>query len=407
MAADGVGSRASGRSAGLDRLVPRMRPFEASVFAQMSALATRVGAINLGQGFPDADGPEELKAIAVRAILDGTGNQYPPGHGLPDLRLAIAEHQQRIYRLAVDPSTDVVVTTGASEALAAALLALVEAGDEVIVLEPFFDLYAAAIALTGAVQVTVPLTAPDPGSGAPFRLDADALAAAITDRTRLILLNSPHNPTGMVLDRAELQQIAHLATAHDLIVLSDEAYEHLYYAPSIHIPISTLPGMFERTVTVGSGGKSFSFTGWKVGWASGPTHLIAPVRVVRQHLSYVSGGPFQPAIAAGLRLPDSYFEQFRADLMRKRDHLSAGLADLGFGVIGSQGTYFVITDVRPLGFASGTEFCQELPTRAGVVAIPVAALAARHDLFDPYVRWTFCKRTEVLDAALDRLAAAP
>ncbi|MEI6621924.1 MAG: aminotransferase class I/II-fold pyridoxal phosphate-dependent enzyme, partial [Actinomycetes bacterium] len=288
----------------------------------------------------------------------------------------------------------------------------------------FFDLYAAAIALAGGVQVTVPLVVPSlefasepafasapgtgqraPGTPAPgFRLDADALAAAITDRTRLILVNSPHNPTGMVLDLAELQQIADLAIAHDLIVLSDEAYEHLYFAPSDHVPIATLPGMFERTVSVGSGGKSFSFTGWKVGWASGPTHLIAAVRVVRQHLSYVSGGPFQSAIAAGLRLPDAYFEQFRIELMAKRDHLSAGLTSLGFGVISSQGTYFLITDVRPLGYVSGTDFCRELPARAGVVAIPVAALAQRHEQFDSFVRWTFCKRREVLDAALDRLA---
>lgn len=394
------------RGPDLDALVPRMRPFVSSVFAEMSAMATRFGAVNLGQGFPDTDGPDELKVVAIKAINDGSGNQYPPGHGLPDLRAAVAEHQQRFYGLSLDPNTDVVVTTGASEALAAALLAIIDSGDEVIVLEPFFDLYAAAITLAGGVRVSVPLTAPEPGSGAGFRLDVDALAAAITGRTRMILLNSPHNPTGMVLRREELEHVAKLAIANDLIVLSDEAYEHLFFDSSTHIPIATLPEMFERTVTVGSGGKSFSFTGWKVGWASGPTNLIAAVRVVRQHLSYVSSGPFQPAIAVGLRLPDSYFANFRCELARKRDQLATGLAGLGFEVLPSQGTYFLTTDVRPLGYFNGTQFCREIPERAGVVAIPVSALAADKQLFDPYVRWTFCKRPEVLDEALARLKAA-
>ena len=387
----------------LDRLVPRLRPYATSVFAELSAMAIRLGAINLGQGFPDTDGPEELKRIAIAAIEDGTGNQYPPGHGQPDLRAAIAEHQQRFYGLAIDPATDVVVSTGASEAIGATLISLLYPGDEVIILEPYFDLYAAAIAIAGGVRRAVPLRMAESGSAAGFRLDPEALRNAVTSRTRMILLNSPHNPTGMVLTREELAHVAEVAIAHDLIVLSDEAYEHLVFDPHVHIPIATLPGMAQRTVTVGSGGKSFSFTGWKVGWASGPADLIAAVRVVRQHLSYVSGGPFQPAIAAGLRLPDDYFSQFAANLAQRRDRLSAGLAKLGLGVLPTEGTYFLTTDIRPLGFTDGDLFCRELPTRAGVVAIPVAALADDRDLFRPYVRWTFCKTPEVIDRALAQL----
>ncbi|MGB5016085.1 MAG: pyridoxal phosphate-dependent aminotransferase [Candidatus Nanopelagicales bacterium] len=387
-----------------DRLVPRMRPYESTIFGEMSALATKLAAINLGQGFPDSDGPDELKAIAINAIADGAGNQYPPAHGSPDLRAAIAEHQQRFYSLELNPDTDVVVATGASEAIAATLIALIEPGDEVIVFEPYFDLYAAAIAMAGGHRVAVALQPPAAGSGDSFRLNVAALAAAITDRTRMVLVNSPHNPTGMVATADELAAIADLALRHDLVVLSDEAYEHLVFAPHRHIPIATLPGMAERTVTIGSGGKTFSFTGWKVGWASGPADLIAAVRVVRQHLSYVSGGPFQPAIAAGLRLPDSFFESFVEDLRVKRDHLSAGLARLGFDVLAAEGTYFATTDLRSLGIADGEAFCRELPHEAGVVAIPIAALADDHDAFRPFVRWTFCKQPAVLDQALARLA---
>lgn len=387
-----------------DRLVPRMRPYESTVFGEMSALATKLGAINLGQGFPDSDGPAELKAIAINAITDGAGNQYPPAHGLPDLRAAIAEHQHRFYGLELNPGTDVVVTTGASEAIAATLIALIDEGDEVIVSEPYFDLYAAAIAMAGGRRAAVPMQPPAPGSEGTFRLDVGALAAAITSRTRMLLVNSPHNPTGMVLTTAELLAIADLAIEHDLLVLSDEAYEHLVYAPHRHVPIATLAGMAERTVTIGSGGKTFSFTGWKVGWASGPADLIAAVRVVRQHLSYVSGGPFQPAIAAGLRLPNSYFESFAEDLRVKRDHLSAGLARLGFDVLATEGTYFVSTDLQSLGITNGEAFCRQLPHEAGVVAIPIAALADDRDAFKPFVRWTFCKQPAVLDEALARLA---
>ena len=378
-------------------LVPRMAEHTTSIFAEMSLLATQVGAINLGQGFPDTDGPHELAEIAAAAIRDGRGNQYPPAHGLPELREAIAAHQARFYGLQVDAGAGVVVGTGASETLQSALMALVDEGDEVVMFEPWFDIYGAGISLARGVRVGVPL------SGPRLRPDLDRLRSAITPRTRVLLLNTPHNPTGLVLTREELEGIAAIAIEHDLIVISDEAYEHLWFDGHPHIPISTLPGMFDRTVTIGSGGKTFSFTGWKVGWASGPAHLIAAVRVVRQHLSYVSGGPFQYAMAAGLRLPDSYFTDFRADLAGKRDLLTSGLAGLGFGVLESEGTYFLTTDVRPLGYSDGLEFCRDIPHRAGVVAIPHQALCDDAAIGAPYVRWAFCKRPSVLQEALERL----
>lgn len=381
-----------------DRLVPRMEEHRASIFAEMSGLATKVGAINLGQGFPDTDGPATLMQTAMDAIRDGRGNQYPPAHGLPELREAIADHQMRFYGLDVDAVAGVVVGTGASEVLQSALMALVDEGDEVVMFEPWFDIYGAGISLARGVRVGVPLSGPG------LRPDLARLRAAITPRTRLLLLNSPHNPTGTVLTQEELEGIAAIAIEHDLIVVSDEAYEHLWFPGHPHIPLATLPGMFERTITVGSGGKSFSFTGWKVGWASGPADLIAAVRVVRQHLSYVSSGPFQYAMAAGLRLPDSYFTDFRADLVDKRDLLTSGLSELGFGILPSEGTYFLTTDVRPLGYADGLEFCRDIPERAGVVAIPHQALCDDPQVGAPYVRWAFCKRPSVLQEALERLA---
>jgi N-succinyldiaminopimelate aminotransferase len=374
-----------------------MRPYERSIFGQMSALATELGAVNLGQGFPDTGGPHEVRQAAEHAIRHGIGDQSPPAHGLPDLRVAISEHQARFYRLSVDAHDEVVVATGASEAIAAAVLALVEPGQDVMVLDPYFDLYAAVIALAGARRISVPLAAQT------LRPDVEAMAAALTPRTRVLVLNSPHNPTGVVFTADELADIAALARTHDLLVIADEAYEHLWFDGSRHIPLATLSGMWERTVTIGSGGKSFSFTGWKVGWATGPADLIAAVRVVRQHLSYVSGGPFQYAMAQGLRLPDAYFESFRADLAARRDRLGAGLEGLGMRVIAPQGTYFATTDVRPLGFADGHEFCARMPHEAGVVAIPQSALSDHPRETAPYVRWAFCKRPEVLDEALTRL----
>ena len=367
-----------------------------TIFAEMSALAAATGSVNLGQGFPDTDGPREIAQAAADAIMDGRGNQYPPGPGVPELRQAIAAHQQRFYGLAFDPDTDVLVTAGATEAVAAALLALVEPGDEVIAFEPYYDSYAACVALAGGVRVPVTLRPPA------FRPDLDALRAAVTPRTRLILLNSPHNPTGSVFTRAELAAIAALACERDLLVVADEVYEHLVYTGE-HVPIGSLPGMRERTVSISSAGKTFSFTGWKIGWVTAPAELVAAVRAVKQFLTFVSGGPFQYAIAEALRMPDEYFAGISADLRGKRDLLCAGLSEAGFLVYPPAGTYFVTTDVGQLGGADGVEFCRNLPHQAGVVAIPSAVLYDDPDAGRTQVRFAFCKRREVLQDALARL----
>ena len=367
-----------------------------TIFAEMSALALATGSVNLGQGFPDTDGPAEVSEAAVRAIRDGV-NQYPPGPGFPDLRLAVAEHQKRFYAIDLDPDTEVVVTTGATEAIAAALLGLVDPGDEVMALEPFYDSYTACIQLAGGVRVPVTLRAPD------FRLDVDRLRAAVTDRTRLILLNTPHNPTGTVLTEAELAAVADLAVERDLVVVTDEVYEHMSYETP-HRPLATFPGMAERTLTISSGGKTFSFTGWKVGWAAGPADLVRAVLMAKQFMTFVSGAPLQPAIAAGLRLPDDYFVGLRDGLRAKRDRLGDGLRSAGFATYVPQGTYFVTADVRPLGYDDGLAFCRDLPHRVGVVAIPHQVFYDDVEAGRPLVRFAFCKRDEVLDEAVSRLA---
>ncbi|MGD9955850.1 MAG: aminotransferase class I/II-fold pyridoxal phosphate-dependent enzyme [Candidatus Nanopelagicales bacterium] len=377
-----------------------MREHAASIFGEMSVLASESGAINLGQGFPDTDGPQSVKDAAIRAISEGRGNQYPPVHGLPELRRAVAEHQRRFYGIELDWTTDVCITTGASEAVVAALVALVDDGDEVILFAPWFDLYAAGVSLAGGVRREVPLT---PGT---FRPDVDALRAAITPRTRVLLLNSPHNPTGVVFTRPELEAIAAVVREHDLVVISDEVYEHLVFDGREHVAFATLPDMAERTISIGSAGKSLSMTGWKVGWASGPSDLIGAVRVVRQHMSFVSGGPFQWAVAEGLGLPDEHWSAFAADMQMGRDILSAGLAELGLHVIPSEGTYYVTTDIRSTGYVDGLAFCRDLPARAGVVAIPQQVFHDDQSNGAPYVRWAFCKRPEVLHEALDRLDRA-
>jgi N-succinyldiaminopimelate aminotransferase len=368
-----------------------------TIFAEMSALAAETGAVNLGQGFPDADGPREIAQLAADAILAGRGNQYPPGPGIPELRHAIAWHQKRCYGLDYDPGREILVTAGATEAIAAALLALVEPGDEVIALEPYYDSYAACIAMAGGIRVPVTLRPPA------FRPDLDALAAAVTPRTRLILLNTPHNPTGAVLTPAELAAVAELACSRDLLVVTDEVYEHLVFEGE-HVPIASLPGMRERTVTISSAGKTFSFTGWKIGWITASADLVAAVKTVKQFLTFVNGGPFQYAVAEALRLPDTYFTGLRDDLRRKRDLLSAGLAEAGFEVYRPAGTYFVTTDIRPFGESDGIAFCRELPRRAGVVAVPTAVLYDNQEAGASQVRFAFCKRTEVLEEALTRLA---
>jgi N-succinyldiaminopimelate aminotransferase len=374
----------------------RMAGMGSTIFAEMSALAVSTGSVNLGQGFPDADGPREVAEAAAAAILGGRGNQYPPVPGIPELRQAIAEHQRRFYGLAFDPDTEVQVTAGATEAIAASLLALVEPGDEVIAFEPYYDSYAACIALAGGTRVPVTLRAPD------FRPDLDALRAAVTDRTRLILLNTPHNPTGTVFTRDELTAIAELACERDLLVICDEVYEHMVYTGE-HVPIGSLPGMRERTVSISSAGKTFSFTGWKVGWVTATPELVLAVRAVKQFLTFVSSGPFQYAVAEALRMPDAYFAGIGEGLRARRDLLCAGLADVGFVVYPPDGTYFVTTDIRELGDSDGVEFCRDLPRQAGVVAIPNSVFYDDAEAGWTQVRFAFCKRPEVLQDALARI----
>ena len=377
-------------------LVERLRGLGTTIFAEMSARALATGAVNLGQGFPDVDGPPEIAALAARAILEGRANQYAPGRGFVEVRQAVAAHQQRWYGLTYDPDTEILITAGATEAIAAAMLALVEPGDEVIALEPYYDSYAANIAMAGGRRVPVLLEPPS------YRLDVDRLRAAVTARTRLIILNSPHNPTGTVLTPDELGAVAAVAIDHDLIVVTDEVYEHIVF-DGTHVPLASLPGMRERTVTISSAGKTFAFTGWKVGWVVAPPRLVDAVVTAKQFLTFTASGPFQLAIAAALAQPDSYFTGLRDGLRAGRDRLSAGLADLGLDVFVPQGTYFVTTDVRPLGFADGVEFCRLLPERCGVVAIPMAVFYDDVEAGRPLVRWAFCKRPEVLDEALARL----
>jgi len=374
----------------------RLEGLGTTIFAEMSALAVRTGSVNLGQGFPDTDGPAEIVEAAVTALRSGR-NQYAPGIGMPELRHAIAAHQRRWYGLDVDPDTEVAVTTGATEAIAGALLGLIDPGDEVLVLEPYYDSYVAGIQMAGGLRRPVTLRAPH------FRLPIDELRATVTDRTRAILLNSPHNPTGSVLTLPELQAVADVAIEHDLVVISDEVYEHLTFDGLPHIPIATLPGMAERTLTVSSGGKTFSFTGWKIGWASGPAHLVQAMVGAKQFLSFTSGAPLQPAIAQALGADDGYFESFTVRLQSQRDLLCEGLVASGFEVFVPQGTYFATTDIRPLGFEDGVEFCRRLPELAGVVAIPHQVFHDDLEAGRPLVRWAFCKRPEVLREALQRL----
>jgi N-succinyldiaminopimelate aminotransferase len=370
-----------------------------TIFAEMSALAVETASINLGQGFPDTDGPAEIAAVAADAVLSGRGNQYPPGPGVPELRTAIAAHQKRFYGIDLDPDTEVLVTAGATEAIAAALLALLEPGDEVIALEPYYDSYAACIAMAGARRVPITLRAPD------FRPDLDAMRDAVTDRTRLILLNTPHNPTGMVATRDELTEIARLAIERDLLVVTDEVYEHIVFDGE-HVPISTLPGMRERTVTIGSAGKTFSFTGWKIGWVTSTPELVSAVRTAKQFLTFVSGGPFQYAIATGLALPDSFYAELSTGLKAKRDLLATGLTAAGFEVFAPHGTYFITTSIAGLSPADGLEFCRRLPHICGVVAVPNAVFYDDKQAGRSQVRFAFCKRAEVLAEAARRLRGA-
>ncbi|BBZ31763.1 pyridoxal phosphate-dependent aminotransferase [Mycolicibacterium confluentis] len=381
--------------------VTRLQPYAVTIFAEMSALAARIGAVNLGQGFPDEDGPPSMLKIAENAIAEGV-NQYPPGLGIAPLREAIAAQRSRHYGVEYDPNTEVLVTVGATEAIAASIIGLVEPGSEVVLIEPFYDSYSPVVAMAGCHRVTVPLVP----NGRGFALDIDALRATVGPRTKAIVVNSPHNPSGTVLNHQELSALAALAVEKDLLVITDEVYEHLVF-DTTHLPLASYPGMAERTVTISSAAKMFNCTGWKIGWACGAPHLIAGVRAAKQYLSYVGGAPFQPAVAHALNTEDQWVRGLRDSLQLKRDRLSTALTDIGFDVHESAGTYFLCADPRPLGYDDSTEFCRQLPHTAGVAAIPLSAFCDPNGPhfaeWNHLVRFAFCKRDDTLDEAINRL----
>jgi N-succinyldiaminopimelate aminotransferase len=377
----------------------RLRSIPPTIFSEMSALAIRTGSLNLGQGFPDQDGPPSVIEAAVEALRSGR-NQYPPGVGVPELREAVAAHQARHYGIDLDPLSQVVVTAGATEAITAAVLALVNPGDEVVVLEPYYDSYLASIEMAGGVRRPVTLRAPD------FRLDPDALRAAVTPRTAMILLNTPHNPTGAVLTREDLQAVADVAIEHDLVVVTDEVYEHLLFDGRRHVPLCTLPGMWDRTITISSAGKTFSFTGWKVGWVTGPAELVNTVLAAKQWLTFANAAPLQPAVAFALTREAAFYDELAKDLEAKRDLLVSGLRGLDLDVYAPEATYFVTTDVRRYGHRDAMAFCLALPERAGVVAIPCQPFYDDQEAGRHLVRWAFCKDTSVLEEAVRRLHGA-
>jgi N-succinyldiaminopimelate aminotransferase len=381
-------------------LVERMREFGTTIFAEMSALAVTLGAINLGQGFPDTDGPTAMLETAVEGLRSGL-NQYPPGPGRPELRTAIAAHQARCYGLSFDPDTEVLVTVGATEAVSATILALCEPGDEVVVFEPYYDSYAAAIALSGARRVPVALR--PISAGGRFSFDPQEFQAAITPRTRLVLLNSPHNPTGTVLTRDELAVVAGACIDHDLIAVTDEVYEHLVYDEATHLPLATLPGMRERTVSISSAGKTFSVTGWKIGWICAPAPFVRAVNTVKQFLTYTHSAPMQVAVGYALEHEMAWVEELRCSLQARRDRLAAGLETVGLTVSRPQGTYFIQADVRSLGLEDGEAYARALPHEAGVVGIPTGVFCDTPGVGTAFVRFAFCKRDDVLDEAVGRL----
>jgi N-succinyldiaminopimelate aminotransferase len=383
-------------------LVERMRGFGTTIFAEMSALALETGSVNLGQGFPDTDGPRAMLDRAAAGVQGGL-NQYPPGPGMPALRDAIAAHHSAYYDLDYDAASEILVTVGATEAVSASILALCGPGDEVIVFEPYYDSYAACVSLAGARRVPVAMRPTTPGSR--FRFDPDDVRAAVTRRTRLVLLNSPHNPTGTVLTRDELLTVADICIEHDLVVVADEVYEHLTFDDARHIPIATLPGMRERTLVVSSAGKSFSVTGWKIGWVCGPAALVRAVNTVKQFLTYTHAPAMQEAVAYALGNEMGWVDALRMRLQGSRDRLADGLESVGVAVTRPQGTYFIQADVRPLGLTDGEAFARALPQEAGVVGIPTAAFCDTPGVGTPFVRFAFCKRPEVLDEAVRRLTA--
>ena len=369
--------------------------FQSTIFAEMSALAINTASINLGQGFPDTDGPREIADAAIEAIRAGH-NQYPPGPGIPELRRAVVSHQLRFYDIELDSESEVLITAGATEAICAAIVGLCNSGDEVVLFEPFYDSYAASVAIAGATRKVVPLR------GSNFEFDPADLEKAVTNRTKVILLNTPHNPTGKVFTSKELGEIARVAIERDLLVVVDEVYEHLVFEGR-HIPISTLPGMEERTLTVSSAAKSFSYTGWKVGWVTGPAPLVAATRSAKQFMTYVNAAPFQHAISYALDNAENFTEQVRKPMVDQRNSLVSGLNRLGFSTFPSSGTYFVISDLGGAIGSSTANFCIELAKLAHVVSIPVSAFYDDHQRDEGQIRWTFCKKPEVIRDALCRL----
>lgn len=378
-------------------LVRPLRPHGESVFATMSGLAVLHGAINLGQGFPDDEPPASIVEAARRALAEGD-NQYPPARGVPSLRRAVADHQGRRYGLDVDPDLGVQVTTGATGALAASILGLVEPGDEVVTFEPCYDAYEALVDLAGGVLRRVPLRFPD------LVVDAEALAAACGPQTRLILLNSPHNPTGKVFTRDELELVAVQARRHDIVVVTDEVYEHVTFDGAEHVPMATLPGMWERTITISSAGKTFSVTGWKVGWASGPTDLVEVVGRTSQWLTFSGGAGYQPAVAEALGDVDALVAPMLDSFARRRDLMLEGLEQIGMTATVPRGSYFVVADASPLGVTDAMAWCRELPERHGVAAVPVSAFCAGPEGTASLIRLAFCKSEQSIREGLPRLA---
>ncbi len=376
-------------------LTSRLQGFGANVFTEMTQLALEHDAVNLGQGFPSFDGPDFVKEAAIEAIRGGH-NQYCRAFGVPDLCRAIAEHQRRFYDLGYDPESEITVTNGATEALFSTFQALFEVGDEVVFFEPFYDSYRSCAAMAGVVDRVVTLAAPD------FRYDPEALERAITPKTRALLVNTPHNPTGKVFTRAELEHLAELCRRYDLLAISDEVYEHLVYDGE-HIPLATLPGMWERTVTISSAGKTFSLTGWKVGYCCAPAAISTALRTAHQVVNFCNSAPLQTAIAAALRADDTFYRRLRADYRERRDHLCDGLAEVGFDVLTPAGTYFALADIRPLGWDDDVELCRMLPARVGVGAIPPTAFYVHKEAGRHLVRFAFCKTLDVLDEAVRRL----
>ncbi len=378
-----------------------MRRFGETIFAEMSRLAAETGSINLGQGFPDTDGPRSLLRGAARHIERGV-NQYPPGPGRMELRGAVAEDRARRFGLEYDPDTEVYVTVGATAGIAASVLGLVEPGDEVVLFEPMYDSYAGAIALAGGVRRPVTLR-PDPDSDGRFSFDADELRQAVGPQTRMIIVNSPHNPTGTVFTTDELDVIAEVCREHGIIALTDEVYEHLVFDDAAHVPLATRPGMRDRTLAVSSAGKTFSVTAWKTGWVMGPAPLVRAATTVNQFLTYTANGALQLAIADAIRDESGWVAAQRDSLRRKRDRIEAGLRRSGFGVMRPRGTFFVMTDVRPLGYSDGIELARTLPREAGVAAVPARVLYDNAAEGQHLVRFAFCKRDEVIDDAVTRL----